>query len=64
MRWIVEDGMVFPVCKRCGADLIHKIGKDEYGFYLSQCPNCGKVEVTKTNPRMLAKKAMDRWWRR
>jgi len=64
MKWIVEDGMVFPACKRCGEYPLSLMGKDEYGYFIMKCPYCGRVEALKTNPSVLAYKALDRWYRR
>jgi len=64
MKWVIEDGMAFPACRKCGNYPMSYVGKDEYGFYLMRCPYCGKVEVLKTNPTKLVYKALDRRWRR
>jgi len=48
MKWIVEDGMVFPTCPHCGAYPLLKRGRDEYSNYLLQCGACGKTVATKT----------------
>jgi DNA-directed RNA polymerase subunit RPC12/RpoP len=64
VKWIVEDGMAFPVCSRCGAYPLLKRGRDEYSNYLLQCGACGKTVVTKTNPTKLSKIAVKRYWGR
>jgi uncharacterized Zn finger protein len=64
MKWIMLDGMVVPLCPRCGAYPLLKKGKDEYGHYLLQCYLCGEVVAVKTNPDTLAMKALDRRWRK
>jgi uncharacterized Zn finger protein len=64
MKWIVEDGMVFPACPHCGAYPLFKRGRDEYSNYLLECGACGKTVVTKTNPEKLRRKAVRRYWNR
>jgi len=64
MRWVIEDGMVFPYCVECGAYPMRLAGVTEDGYYIMKCFGCGKVEVKKTNPSILTKKAMDRRWKK
>lgn len=64
MKWIVEDGMVYPYCVECGAYPMRLAGVTEDGRYIMKCFGCGRVEVRKTHPDTLARKALDRRWRK
>jgi len=56
--------MVYPYCVECGAYPMRLAGVTEDGRYIMKCFGCGRVEVRKTHPDTLARKALDRRWRK
>jgi len=64
MKWVIEDGMAFPACPRCGAYPLTFYGRVEHLGYLLLCDRCGIAVRRKTHPNTLAMKALDRRWRK
>jgi len=60
-KWIIIGENAYPSCPCCSAFPMRDHGRDEYGYYLLQCPRCGILVAWKTHPNTLAKKAVDRW---
>ena len=64
MKWIAKDGMVFPRCPRCESYPMIFFWRDDNGYYLLQCPDCGFVVGVKTHPAKLALRALERRWKK
>jgi len=60
VKWIFEDGMVYPACPRCGAYPMGFFRRDEYGHYVLLCPNCERVVAVTKYPHKFAMRAFER----